>query len=106
MTRRWKETMLLGAAGLAGIMALRAWRRKSAYSFRGKVVVITGGSRGLGLELARAFAAEGARVAVCARTAEDVEQAVAELQGSGAEVIGEACDVTAQQQVEGFIERV
>lgn len=59
----------------------------------GKVAVITGGSRGLGLEVARAYAREGARVVIGSRDAEAVAKAVETLRGEGARAEGIACDV-------------
>ena len=55
------------AAGLATAIAVRAKRMRRAYNFSGKSVAITGGSRGLGLVLARQLAAEGARITLIAR---------------------------------------
>lgn len=86
-------------------LAVRAFRARLP-DFRGKTVIITGGSRGLGLELARCFAEEGARVALCARTEADVERAEKELARSGADVMGEVCDVTREDQVKRFIQSV
>lgn len=84
-------------------LALYAWRnRYQPVSFQGRVVVITGGSRGLGLELARQWCSEGARVAICARTLQDVERAVEELSQYG-EAIGLVCDVTERQQISEFV---
>jgi NAD(P)-dependent dehydrogenase (short-subunit alcohol dehydrogenase family) len=47
-----------------------------------KVVLITGGSKGIGLACASAFAAEGAKIAICSRSPDNVEQACAELKGA------------------------
>ncbi|PTA68019.1 SDR family NAD(P)-dependent oxidoreductase [Deinococcus arcticus] len=70
-----KRLLLLGAAGaLAARRALRA-----PYDLTGKAVLITGGSRGLGLALAQEFLARGARVTLMARTEADLKRAQAGL---------------------------
>lgn len=53
----------------------------SNYGLAGKIVVVTGGSRGIGLELARRLLSEEAKVAICARKQEGLDQAAAELGG-------------------------
>lgn len=62
----------------------------------GRSVVVTGASRGIGRAIAEAFAAEGARLTVIARTAEAIEAAAAELRAAhpGLEVVAVAADVT------------
>ena len=55
------------AAGAGAVVALRALRGRATYDFRDKSVLITGGSRGLGLVMAREFAAQGARLTIVAR---------------------------------------
>jgi len=99
--------LILAAAGAGLLLGARAGlKRGRDYDLRGKTVLITGGSRGLGLVLAREFAAEGARVAVCARDAQELERARADLQARGAEVFAYPCDVTDRAQVRETVELV
>lgn len=74
--------------------------------FAGKVVVITGGSRGLGLVLARAFAREGARLALIAEHEEPLARALTELAGAGAEVHAIACDVRDRDAVQAAVDTI
>lgn len=67
-----------------------------------KVIVITGSSRGLGLAVAQAAAAEGGKVVLSSRTADAVEQAVAGLRSAGREASGMVCDVSDMAQVEAL----
>ncbi|MDC0713954.1 SDR family oxidoreductase [Stigmatella sp. ncwal1] len=93
------------AAGLGTVMGFRAlWR--SNLSFRGKTVLITGGSRGLGLILARQFLQEGARVAICAREESTLARARAELDALGGQAMAVSCDVTDPVQVEAMVAEV
>ncbi|NDK56550.1 SDR family NAD(P)-dependent oxidoreductase [Pontibacter fetidus] len=95
------------AAGAGALLAARAvYRNLTAYNFSGKVVLITGGSRGLGLVMARQLAAEGARLVLCSRDETELENARLELAGNGAEVLVMKCDVTVQQQVNDTIANV
>jgi Short-chain alcohol dehydrogenase of unknown specificity len=68
-------------------------------SFKDRVVVITGGSIGIGLETARLFAADGARVALLARRPEPLAEAAKQLASTGAEVATFPVDVTDEAQV-------
>ena len=67
-----------------------------------KVAVITGSTRGLGLAIARLYAAEGAAVVISGRAQATVDAVVAELQAAGAQAAGLACDVSDLQQVEAL----
>jgi len=68
-------------------------------SLSGKVALVTGGSKGIGLAIAHALARAGAAVAVAARNAADLEQAADELRTAGARVSSVVCDVTDTEQV-------
>jgi citronellol/citronellal dehydrogenase len=65
----------------------------------GRVVLITGGGTGIGRATARAFAASGARVAICGRRAEPLDETRAELEATGAECLASPCDVREPDQV-------
>jgi NAD(P)-dependent dehydrogenase (short-subunit alcohol dehydrogenase family) len=59
----------------------------------GKIVLITGSSRGIGLATAKAFATEGCRIMLSARSAEQLHDAEAALRGTSAAVAAHAADV-------------
>ena len=70
----------------------------------GKVVLVTGGSDGLGAAVARRLVREGARVALCARNPERLEAAVTALRQAGGDVLGVVADVTQASQVDAFVD--
>jgi 3-oxoacyl-[acyl-carrier protein] reductase len=72
----------------------------------GKRVIVTGASRGIGLAIARAFAAEGARVAICARGGDALQGAARELAGGAQAVIAREVDVTDTAGVQAFVAEV
>ncbi len=89
------------AASVLGRAVLRSLRW---FSFEGKSVLVTGGSRGLGLEMGRLLVESGARLAICARDAKELEIARAELQrDSQSEVLAIAGDVRNQADVQSIV---
>lgn len=71
-----------------------------------KVVLITGGSIGIGKALVRAFAEEGAAVVTCARDEQRLQKTVAEIVDAvpGSSVYGKTCDVVHMEQLEALVE--
>lgn len=97
----------LAVLGVGALTAYTVMKQvKKQYNFHGKTVLITGGSRGLGLVLAREFAEEKAKIAICARNGEELERARMDLEERGAEVLAIVCDVREQNQVNQMIETV
>ena len=95
----------LAGAGLY-VVARALYREITRYDVSGKVVLITGGSRGLGLILARQLAAKGARIAICSRAADQLGKAQLELEHTGAEVMSVVADVTDKAQVKSLVNDV
>jgi len=98
---RFPKRLLL-AAGLGALAARRVLN--TPFPLTGKSVLITGGSRGLGLALAREFTARGARVALMARTEEALERAAKELRAGGATVHTVVGDLTLGADMERAVE--
>jgi NAD(P)-dependent dehydrogenase (short-subunit alcohol dehydrogenase family) len=109
MTNR-NSWWLMAAAGAGALAAARSFiRQQRAMSFAGQTVLITGGSRGLGLLLARRFTAAGAKVALCARDSGELDRARVDLLERGAleeNVFTYSCDVTDTSQVAEAVEAV
>jgi NAD(P)-dependent dehydrogenase (short-subunit alcohol dehydrogenase family) len=100
--RRWLGLSL--AAFAAGAAALRFARRRSGLDLRGRVALVTGGSRGLGLLLAEELGGRGARVAIAARSADELEQAAERLAAQGIDVLPLVGDVAREEDCRLFVE--
>lgn len=72
----------------------------------GKRVIVTGASRGIGLAIAQAFATEGARIAICARSEEAVIATGKALEATAQAVIARAVDVTDTKGVKAFVAEI
>jgi NAD(P)-dependent dehydrogenase (short-subunit alcohol dehydrogenase family) len=71
-----------------------------------KVVAITGANQGIGKGIAKACAAEGAQLALCARNGEKLAETTRELQAAGAQVLSQTVDVTNEQVVDKFFKAI
>ena len=102
-----KEILTWTVLGGGALLAARAVARLSrSIQLQGRTVLITGGSRGLGLVLAREFAREGAHIAICARDADELGRAEGDLRERGARVFAVPCDVTVRDDVEQAVQAV
>ena len=74
------------------------------FSLQGKTALVTGGSRGLGLQMAEALGEQGARVVISARKQEELDEAVAHLAARGIEASAIAVDLSKEANVQPFVE--
>lgn len=104
---KWKTKALMAGGGVAAALTVREMiARANEAVIAGEVVLITGGSRGLGLALAREFAKEGCRLALLARDEAELGRARSTLEKTGANVHTVVCDVSNRGQIEQAIRAV
>ncbi|MGD9558082.1 MAG: SDR family NAD(P)-dependent oxidoreductase [Mangrovibacterium sp.] len=108
MRTRKLNKMLMGAAtsAVAAAALKMAIRSLNWYNLEDKVVLVTGGSRGLGLILARQLAEKKARVAICSRSREDLDKVTPELSAAARQFMAIDCDITDKGQVDRMITEV
>jgi NAD(P)-dependent dehydrogenase (short-subunit alcohol dehydrogenase family) len=87
-------------AGLGAGFAVGLAREHRRFLFAGKTVLITGGSRGLGLVLAREFLAEGAQVALLARDPDELRRARTTLHADPSRIATIPCDIRQRDEVD------
>jgi short-subunit dehydrogenase len=81
-------------------------RRRVRIDMQGKTVFVTGGSRGLGLLLAREFASRGAKVAISARAADELARAAMQLREITDEILTIEADMTMREEAEAAVEKI
>jgi NAD(P)-dependent dehydrogenase (short-subunit alcohol dehydrogenase family) len=74
------------------------------YPLADRVAIVTGGSRGIGLAIAKRLAEDEAKVVVAARSGQDAERAAAEIAGHGGEALALACDVRSAADVNRLVD--
>jgi NAD(P)-dependent dehydrogenase (short-subunit alcohol dehydrogenase family) len=98
--------LVVGAAAAAAAASALIQRRRG-FLLHGKVVFITGGSRGLGLAMAEEFARRGAQIAICARDSQELARARQRIEReAGGTVMTFVCDVSDREQVENTVQKV
>jgi len=75
------------------------------FDLSGRVAIVTGGSRGLGLEMAEGLGEAGAALVICARREEWLTPAAAALRARGVAVESAVCDVSQPEQVQAVVDR-
>ena len=100
------RVVLLGVALLFLIWLIARLIRTARYPLREKIVLITGGSRGLGLVLARQICARGSNVALIARDPDELARAKADLSARGGKVLTLQCDLLDAEQIHAAVREV
>jgi NAD(P)-dependent dehydrogenase (short-subunit alcohol dehydrogenase family) len=100
--------ILITVLVLLAVSAILRLLQTQRYSLRDRVVLITGGSRGLGLVLARQICAAGGKVALIARDAEELGRAQADLarRGGAPNVFGVQCDLLDTEQIRSGVRQI
>lgn len=101
----WSTRALVAAGGIGAFFAAReVINRAREENLDGQVALVTGGSKGLGLAMARELADEGCRLVICARDDAELQRAGEELERRGAEVLAVRCDVSDRADVQRMID--
>lgn len=76
------------------------------FNYQDKVVIVTGSSSGIGLEMAHAYADAGATVVLTARRIEKLQDIAKEMESKGVKVLPVPCDVTKTEEIENLVQEV
>src|SRR3989337_1284499 len=79
---------------------------KELFDLSGRVALVTGGSRGLGLQMAEALGEMGAKVAITARKKDELEQAASHLKKQGIDAASYVCDIGKREAISPLVDEV
>ncbi len=103
MERRRRAVPWVAAGAVGLTVARRVVAERRAMALPGRVVFVTGGSRGMGFAIAREFARQGCRLAICARDQDELDRAADDLRMLAADVLPIPCDIAARNEIETAI---
>ena len=106
MTSKQQTALAAGALTIGAALLARGLRTARAIDFRGRSVLITGGSRGLGLLIARELGGQGARMTIAARDRAELERAREDLIARGIDVDIVPCDIRHRDEAEQLVQQV
>ncbi|CAN5328592.1 SDR family oxidoreductase [soil metagenome] len=102
-----KKVGAYSALAIGGYLISKSIRRaRRTLTLNNKVVLITGGSRGLGIVLARKIAKEGGKVVICGRSDESLDEASRDLEKITSKYLALQCDITDKHQIKQLIQRI
>jgi short-subunit dehydrogenase len=102
-----KKVLTYGAIAAGGFLLTRAIVKSvKKFKVKNKVVLVTGGSRGLGLVLARQLAEEKAKLVICARDEQELHQAAEELSSKAKDFMAITCDLRDKLQIKKMIAEI
>jgi Short-chain dehydrogenases of various substrate specificities len=104
MTKTQQTALAAGALAIGSALVARGIRGSRRIDFNGRVAVVTGGSRGLGLLIARQLVDDGAHVTIAARDSGELDRAHQDLSGRRGTVHVVVCDVGKRDQAEKLIQ--
>jgi NAD(P)-dependent dehydrogenase (short-subunit alcohol dehydrogenase family) len=106
MTKTQQTALAAGVVAVGAALINRALRRARTLDFHGKVVLITGGSRGLGLVVARELGQQGARIFIAARDENELARARTDLQERDIQAETIRCDVAIRDEAGQLVDQV
>ena len=101
-----QKRVWVGAGAIGALVGWWAARRAREQDLRGRVAIVTGATRGLGLRIATRLARAGCALAICARDAHEVKEAGLHLAGYGGSVMARSVDVSDPVAFYAFVEEV